>query len=63
MSQRTRDYDDTKAVAAGGTIAHKHGRGANAGPESEEQQVMDRGLGDCDGSLAELLGGWDLFYR
>ena len=33
-------------------------------PETdEEQQVLERGLSDCDASLAELLGGWDLSYR
>jgi hypothetical protein len=62
MSQRTYDHDNTKAVAAGDTTAHQHGRSASGGSESEEEQVMDSGLRDCDASLAELLGGWDLSY-
>ena len=57
MSQRGRD--SIKSVA---TTAHEDGLNANAGPGSEEEQVIERGLGDCDASLAELLGGWDLAY-
>lgn len=54
MSQRTHTRNVTKAVAAG----------LSAVPETdEEQQVLERGLSDCDASLAELLGGWDLSYR
>eukprot|EP01043_Picozoa_sp_COSAG02_P030792 COSAG02_NODE_1982_length_10196_cov_6.214816_15_plen_108_part_00 len=63
MSQRGRD--STTTAATGQTTAHEDGRNADSlsrPPKSEEEQVMERGLGDCDTSLAELLGGWDLSY-
>jgi hypothetical protein len=37
-------------------------KGGDETLESEEQEVLTKGLGDCGAALGELLGGWDLDY-
>ena len=54
MSQRTAERASAKAGGDDTSIA------SVAVANEEEQQVLDKGLGDCDASLEELLGGWDL---